>query len=245
MIYIRDAAEITKLSERTSIMMIGTTAYCGFQELGEAVEWYKDINEVSPLKEDVVVGSIGDMKNVFARHNISLPIIEYPSELEVYYGRKIWVEPSLYELVNSEKTNIFIKPAEGMKKFTGKVIKKPTDYCGLMLEKDLPVACSEPIEIVSEWRCYIRYGEILTIKNYAGDPFVAPSKAFVHSAIKAYETAPAAYAMDFAVLRGGNTVVLEVNEGYSLGVYGITPVLYAKLLSARYSQLVGIKDQYY
>ncbi len=88
------------------------------------------------------------------------------------------------------------------------------------------------------------YGELLAIKNYAGDPFIAPQKSFVYDAINKYQSAPAGYSLDVAVLRDGRNIVVEINDGYSLGVYGINPVLYAKLLSARFSELMGIEDYY-
>ncbi len=244
MIYIRNAADIKTSKERNSLMTIATAAYCGFRDLGESVEHYNDIKSLSPTREDIVVGSIGDIQHVFSLFNIKLPVIEYPTELNDYFGRKMWVEPSLHKMIEEERTGIFIKPAEGMKKTTGKVILKPTDYCNLSFEEDFPMMCSEIVDIVSEWRCYIRYGELLAIKNYAGDPFVVPQKSFVYDVINKYQTAPAGYSLDVAVLRDGKNIVVEINDGYSLGVYGINPVLYAKLLSARFSQLCGVKDFY-
>ncbi len=242
MVYIRDAEHLKHSKERNSLMMIATTAYCGFRDLGESIERYTDVRSINPTKEDIVVGSIGDMQYVFSLFDISLPVIDYPTELKDYFGRKMWMEPSLRKLIEEERTGIFIKPAEGMKKTTGKVISKPTDYCNLSFEEDFPMMCSEIVDIVSEWRCYVRYGELLAIKNYAGDSFAVPSKQFVHSAIHAYTSAPAGYSLDVGVLRDGKNMVVEINDGYSLGAYGINPVLYAKLLSARFSQLMGVKD---
>ncbi len=37
--------------------------------------------------------------------------------------------------------------------------------------------------------------------------------------------------------------MIEVNDGFSLGGYGLNALDYAKLLSARWCELVGISDE--
>lgn len=244
MIYVRDGSKLKTVKERNSIMTIATTAYCGFCELGEEIQWFTDLGAVELKQNDIVVGSIQDMKAAFARFGVELPIIEYPMELRQYFGRDIWIEQSLQKLISEERTGIFIKPAEGMKKFTGTVIKKPIDYCNLFFEEDIAVACSTVLDIVSEWRCYICNGKIMGVKHYAGDAFIPPQKSFVEEVLAAYTTAPAGFSLDVGVLKDGTNIVIEVNDGYSLGVYGILPLPYAKLLAARYSQLMGVRDYY-
>ncbi len=242
MVYIRNAIQLKTPKERSSLMAIATAAYCGFSEMGEKIEFFTDIDKIYPEKEDIVVGSVSDTEKIFARFGIELPTVEYPEELSAFYGRKIWTEPSLRNLIKEERMDIFIKPAVGVKKFSGKAIRKPTDYCNLIFDGDFPIICSELADIVSEWRCYVRYGEILSLKNYAGDPFAVPNREFIEAALDAYKSAPAGYSLDVAVLGDGKNIVVEVNDGYSLGAYGILPVPYAKLLSARFSQLMGVSD---
>jgi hypothetical protein len=50
---------------------------------------------------------------------------------------------------------------------------------------------------------------------------------------------PAGYGIDFGVLTDGRTVLVEVNEGYSLSPYGLESTEYAELLEARWLQLAG------
>ena len=40
-----------------------------------------------------------------------------------------------------------------------------------------------------------------------------------------------------------HTRVLEINDGFALGSYGLDPIQYAKLLSARWAELTGIHDE--
>lgn len=98
------------------------------------------------------------------------------------------------------------------------------------------------VDFVSEYRCFVKYGEILDVRRYRGDWSKAPSREVVERAIAAYASAPAGYAADFGVTSDGRTLLVEVNDGYSLGPYGLWPELYAQLLSARWAQMVGIDD---
>ena len=43
----------------------------------------------------------------------------------------------------------------------------------------------------------------------------------------------ATFSLDTGRVAAGQTVVVEGNDGYSLGVYGLMPLAYAGLLSAR------------
>ena len=49
--------------------------------------------------------------------------------------------------------------------------------------------------------------------------------------------------MDFGVTVDGRTLMIEVNDGYALGSYGLYYLDYAKLLSARWAQLTGTTDE--
>lgn len=48
--------------------------------------------------------------------------------------------------------------------------------------------------------------------------------------------------MDFGVTEDGRTILIEVNDGYSLGAYGLEPTLYTRLLTARWAELNGTDD---
>lgn len=49
--------------------------------------------------------------------------------------------------------------------------------------------------------------------------------------------------MDFGLTDDGRTLMIEVNDGYALGCYGLLYVNYAKLLSARWAELTNTKDE--
>ena len=100
-------------------------------------------------------------------------------------------------------------------------------------------ALSTPISGFATW---VSRSKSSTIRHYRGDWSLAPSREVIESAVAAYVSAPAGYAADFAVNGKGETILVEVNDGYSLGSYGLWHDLYAQLLSARLAELVGVDD---
>eukprot|EP01063_Lacrimia_lanifica_P032856 TRINITY_DN5689_c0_g1_i1.p2 TRINITY_DN5689_c0_g1~~TRINITY_DN5689_c0_g1_i1.p2 ORF type:complete len:293 (+),score=82.51 TRINITY_DN5689_c0_g1_i1:174-1052(+) len=127
----------------------------------------------------------------------------------------------------------------------------------------MPVHCAELVTIVSEARVYVAEGEIRAVCEYKpADPEEHPAAppldtAVVRDALARLRASgdPAdgdlvtGCGMDFMVMqrRGGEagearyrTALVEVNDGYSLGVYdGLDGADHADLLIARWRRLVG------
>ena len=54
-----------------------------------------------------------------------------------------------------------------------------------------------------------------------------------------WDDRPAACAMDICLTGEGKTLLVEFNDAYALGCYGLAQVWYAKMISTRWSQLLG------
>ena len=54
---------------------------------------------------------------------------------------------------------------------------------------------------------------------------------------------PNGCAVDFGLTKDGRTLLIEVNDGYALGSYGLFYIDYAKLISARWAQIMGFEDE--
>ena len=52
-----------------------------------------------------------------------------------------------------------------------------------------------------------------------------------------------AYSLDIGVDDKGRTLLIECNDAYALGCYGLNPIDYAKFISARWAQLFNRKDE--
>jgi ATP-grasp domain, R2K clade family 3 len=218
----------------------------GFETLGWETKKYFSVDEIIDNDpETLIVGGIGNVRKRLKQFGIDKPLneIDYPKELEKYLGRKVWAS-TIEELFNNEQNwNIFIKPKNETKKFAGKVVKEYKDFIGL-IDKDNPteIMCSEIVHFKTEWRCFIRYGEILDIRQYKG---VWDSKLdldVIKNAVNDFKSSPASYALDFGIDENNGMKLVEVNDGHSLGTYGISATNYAKFLSARWAELTKTKD---
>lgn len=220
-------------------------AYEGFKNFGFEILKFIDANDISDENpEDIIVGGIGNVRKRLQNLNIirKNKEIDYPEELKPFLKRKIW-SSSINEVFNKKEWDIFIKPQTETKLFVGKVIKNEMDFLGLIYDdKDTKIWCSELVNFQTEWRCFIRYKEILDIRRYTGDWDTKIDVKTVLSAINSFVSQPNSYALDFGVNENGEMFLVEVNDGHSLGTYGLSSAHYAKFLSARWSQLTQTED---
>lgn len=219
-------------------------AYLGLKHLGaelEIIENFKNIPNTQEEKENIAIGGIGFVRERLLQYDIVPPHLDYPEELKPYLGRNIWV--STINQIANDLPNVFVKPKNHQKFFTGKVIKSTKDLIGTGVQGgDYEVYCSDILEMIAEYRVYVRYGKILDIKQYTGDYKARLDFELVEEAISNYKTSPKSYGIDFCVTKQGKTHLIEVNDGYSLGNYGINFINYAKLLYTRWAELTGGKD---
>lgn len=221
-------------------------AELGFGELGIKTipfQGFGDIEtDVDCGPEALVCGFIGDVQAALKKLGCPLPpAIDYPEELEGFYGRRIW-EGTLDEIQDRGlHSGVFVKPRGEQKLFTG-LLWRGTPAHRLHLAthgKDTPVYFSEPREFVSEYRCFVLDGEILDVRRYRGDWSQAPSRKVVEACVKAYQPYRA-YCIDFGVLSDGlGTVVVEVNDSFAMGCYGLFPRAYASMIEARWEELTA------
>lgn len=220
------------------------SAMLGFEQMGIQTVLFSDKQDLIRAETaDLVAGGVGRVKQFLEERGIIVDDIDYPESLSKYFGRRIWETASDSFLTGKQHFPIFIKPKQG-KFFTGFVCNRETDIAGRFSPgENIPVYCSEVRNIITEWRCFVRYGKILDIRRYKGELGKTYSLKTVQSMVESFSDAPAAYAIDIGLTDNDETVIVEVNDGYSLGSYGLDPLLYAKLLSARWAELTGTKDE--
>jgi ATP-grasp domain, R2K clade family 2 len=94
----------------------------------------------------------------------------------------------------------------------------------------------------SEYRVFVIHGKIKGTRHYWGDPTITLNEAETLSAIDTLErsgNANSAYGIDFGVLAQGDTALIELNDGFSLGSYGLARSVYADLILARWTELMS------
>jgi len=214
----------------------------GFWSFGCEVvpfEWIDDIDKLEDLGPTIgVAGYIGDVLRGLSKLEKPIPPnIDYPEELKEFLGRNI--ELGKIGDVRRRIAPIFVKPVEH-KLFTGFVYNGDIDSRRriVTLDDDVNVWLCEPLNILSEYRSFILDSEVLDCRRYKGDYGVAPSRHIVEAAVSRMKNAPRAYCLDWGVTDKGDTILVEQNEGYAMGHYGLYPTLYARMLSARWNEMV-------
>jgi len=72
----------------------------------------------------------------------------------------------------------------------------------------------------------------------SGDYRFYPDYRVIEAAMFAYKSAPVAYTLDFGVTEDKETRLIEANDAFSLGAYGLPSVVYARMVEARWDQMV-------
>jgi hypothetical protein len=217
------------------------TAWEGFRMLGvETAPYYGfgDIQALEDLGPQVgIVGFLGDIWQALQKAGKPRPTpFDYPEDLSAYLGRDVW--RTTLGRIRRTVDPVFIKPVEE-KLFTGFIWRGG----GLeavriaTLNDDVPIWASETVSFLSEHRVYVKDQKILDVRRYRGEWSVAPNRHVVCTAVDDFKNAPRSYSLDFGVTTDGRTLLVEANDGYALGNYGMTSVLYAQMLEARWEEL--------
>lgn len=228
------------------------TAAQGFFELGIEVIPYRDVTFIydKVKQEDIVLDGILQVEYILSKFHLHPELCDYPEMLKPYMGRKVWTDTVDHINATPELWNVFIKPVKH-KAFTGRAVRKPADLIGCgKQDENLEVLCTELLDIKREFRGFVLYDKLIDIRPYNGDWHYNYDPQVIDSALeqfKTWEDRPAACSLDFAVVeKNGDikTVFLEQNDAYALGCYGLTPLKYARLISARWAQLHNIQDEF-
>lgn len=220
----------------------------GFEVKGFEIEQLKDL----PLtKETIVYGHIQAVKQALTQLGIEPPPeISIPDSLKPYAKREVWTT-TLGEVKaqDFEQKPVFIKPKNIQKLFTGFVLNSFRS-----LEKvhgypdDFEVLASEVVNFKSEWRFYVLMKEIIGVGHYKGEPTWFPNPTLAQFIIEDWKEQPIAYSIDLGTLGEDRysieTALVEVNDSYALGNYGIPSIVYAKMIEARWFEMVGMREQW-
>ncbi len=144
------------------------------------------------------------------------------------------------EGATDEGTPVFIKPRSDVAKlFPGHVVARFKDLIQTAsCPGEMSVWWSDALELKGEFRGFVLRGELMGWRHYFGDFRSALDFSRVESAIQRWKSRPVACAMDWALTANGETVLVEVNDAYSLGCYGLASHLYAPMLAERWRQIV-------
>lgn len=201
----------------------------------------EEIDSFEDLGPEVGISSyIGDVHRALRKLNIPEPKsnIDYPICLTDYFGREIWVK-TMEEIREHPNEHWFIKPKDDHKLFPGKIWdgSKTTRLLLGHVGNDIKLWCSKVIDIKSEYRVFVCDNEILDCHKYKGDWSLAPNQKIVENMVQEMKPiAHRAYCLDVGIDSSEQTILIEVNDGYAFGAYGLRPELYMKMISTRWEE---------
>ena len=188
------------------------------------------------FKNDLFIGNVEFMKIIF--EGLGLPKEKWtcPRNNESPFEIK-----RLRDVINQK--GIFIKPVE-IKLFTGLVL----DGCNYPHLNELPQDTEvyvydawDQTKIQSEWRGYIHNGKLDDIRNYSGNPLIFPKLDSIQKQIEKNkkDNFPKTYTIDVAIMEGEeNPRIIEYNDMWAIGNYGVPMNFYIKYLESRYFEIV-------
>jgi hypothetical protein len=196
--------------------------------------------------ETLVAGEVPVVSGALKQLGIEPPVPnDYPVSLQPLLCRRVWsstVRRLIDELHGGTGRPAFAKPSDRLKRFTGRVFATPDDLFYLEgASRSMPILCAEVVDWLVEYRAYVIRGEVVGILHYGGNPAIDIDRVVVADAVRHLEQsgeATAGYGIDFGVLADGRTALVEWNDGFSLGSYGLEPGLYTELILARWCELI-------
>lgn len=216
----------------------------GFWLLGVEImpyEWVEDIHNFRDLSPVVgVTGFIDDVHTALTKMNKPIPKPkDYPEQLTEFLGRSL--RKTKLSEVRAMTERYFVKPVSH-KLFNGMVWHNDEFSRRLIVTQpdDTEVWVSDFVNFVSEYRSFILDGQVLDCRHYKGDWSKVPSKDIVEAGVQAMEgRSPVAYCLDWGVTDDGRTLLVEMNDAYAFGHYGLNPVYCAHMLSARWYEMAS------
>lgn len=193
----------------------------------------------------VVVGQITAVRTALERAGCAQPQLPcFPEALAAWVGREVR-RSTLGEVRRGlEETPArfpqHVKPADRDDLFSGVLVSAFRDLIPLAaIPGEAAVLVQEPVRFVSEWRAYVQEGELLRLCNYKGDPLCFPDAETVRAGLAAFTPAPAAFGADWGVTEDGRTLLVEVNDAFALGNYGLHGHELAGFVATRWRELVA------
>jgi hypothetical protein len=203
---------------------------------------------VGEKESTIVYGAVAVVRDALKRLSITAPRnLDFPAELSEYFGRTITQatmgEVRRWETHAPERLPLHVKPRDRQKLFKGAVVRGFADLIPLSgVDDEEPVIVQQFVPMMSEWRATILRGEIINVANYKGDPLLFPDPTTMRSALAKFHDKPIGFAIDWAVTDRGDTILVEVNDGFALGNYGVRGHQYTALVECRWRELVGLGD---
>lgn len=223
------------------------SAKMGAEQHDIKVKVFEDASEVPCDPTNILVGSVEYLSKWLNIYQYAIPDAIDLSLFDKYLGRTYWnmdIEDFKTESLYSGKQYIpkFIKPASAIKAFTGYVVDDPKTTSVWTYNYQGPVIVQDVIDIVSEYRVYVTNNKFIGMKHYRGDYFKYPNPEIIHKCKEIGDKLNYhSYILDFGVLENGSTVLIEANDAWAIGNYGLEAWKYYLMVRNRWLQITKIR----
>lgn len=195
------------------------------------------------INTDICIGSVQATVKFFELCGIKTPkYLGYPEHLKPYLGRKI--EHTTFGKLGTDFP-FFVKPSNDVKMFTGDVVENPKHLEYLLkfgeCLPDTPVLKSEIVEFITEYRIFISLGKVYGMKHYKGDYMKFIDTNVILNMINDFTNCPSAFTLDVGLTNDGRTLLVEVNDMWAIGSYGLDGKDYSLLCERRMKEILKSK----
>ena len=223
------------------------TLWDGCRQLGIQTKSFTqdEINTIDISRETLVTGGVGIVRKAFTRLGVPQPTVGEipPKEVLDLYGRHIW-STTMAEVRQGyeDGKHFFIKPLKMHKEFSGHVTSGDISRLAMTayLPNDFEILASEIMNFQSEYRLFIHKGKIVSCKFYRGDFRKLVDFAVAEAFLEKIQNPPIGYSLDLGVAENEKTYIVEINDAFSLGNYGLSSIIYTKIVIDRWEEIVGI-----
>lgn len=189
---------------------------------------------------DICIGSVEATVKFFELCGISVPkYLGYPDSLKEFLGRDI-IKTTFKD--TGDDYPYFLKPADDVKLFTGDIARNENNKLMFiewgLCNVDTPVYKSELVDFVSEYRVFVSLGEIRGIKHYRGNFKKFIDIPTVEKMVTTYKDCPSAFTLDVGLTSDNRTLLIEVNDMWAIGSYGLDGKTYAVLCERRMKEIL-------
>lgn len=204
---------------------------CSLENLDELYRYGE-----SDADSTIPVGSLDFVEKYCMKFYGTSPLpIHIPPELmkPEYLLRRVWTNGD--RPAGDDRERYFVKESGKFKGLTDEVpLGKIRDGNDLFV--------SELMDIDSEWRGFVYRGRLADVRRYCGRFNIFPSIPVMERMVHDYGNSPEAYTLDVAVLKSGDTAIVEVHPFFSCGLYGFEDYpLYIDMLRAGHRYMRGEK----
>jgi hypothetical protein len=224
-----------------SLFDFGDSAKHGAEINNIKVKTFTDSLSVPGDPTNILVGSVEQCEQWLTRYGYKVPTPISLNMFQDYLGRNVW-ETNMDEITTFP---IFVKPSTKIKAFTGFVADTPFDLALYSENYRGSVWAQQEVDIISEYRLYVTNNRVIGLKHYAGDWHIFPDSDFIqrcfHQSIHCIDSH--SYTLDFGVLEDGRTILVEANDGWATGNYGLEPYDYYIFCRNRWLQMTGIRTR--